>query len=327
MKVVFFFFVIFVVGCSSNQSDLGDSISSEKLLNEIIERMETESINRARIDWDDFREQVFSVADSSDSDSSTYYGYERGTLLAIQKALELLNDDHSMYRTSYGMTISGSSHSCTAPFPVVPEIPDHIGYVNVESVKSTGFEATGYSTRLQKIIKEQDKKGITGWIIDLRGNAGGNMAPMLAGISSILGEVVTGYFIDPDGNEVMHEIKENAFWINGESIHALSNPMYELINESPKVAVLIDNNVSSSGEAVAISFKKRANTKFFGTSTCGLSTSNYGTPMPDGGMLILTVSTMADREKQLYGDSIQPDIHIENPSHVVHKAIEWLDSM
>lgn len=289
--------------------------------------METESINRARIDWDDFREQVFSVADSSDSDSSTYYGYERSTLLAIQKALELLNDDHSMYRTSYGMTISGSSHSCTAPFPVVPEIPDHIGYVKVESVKGTGFEATGYSTRLQERIKEQDKKGITGWIIDLRGNGGGNMAPMLAGISSILGEVVTGYFIDPDGNEVMHEIKENAFWINGKSIHVLSNPMYELINDSPKVAVLIDNTVSSSGEAVAISFKKRANTKFFGTSTCGLSTSNYGTPMRNGGMLILTVSTMADREKQLYGDSIQPDIHIENPSDVVYKAIEWLSSM
>jgi C-terminal processing protease CtpA/Prc len=137
---------------------------------------------------------------------------------------------------------------------------------------------------------------------------------------------VTGYFIDPDGNETIHEIKENAFWINGRAIHTLSQPMYQLINDSPKVAVLIDKRVMSSGEAVAISFKKRSNTKYFGTPTCGLSTVNRNTLLRNGGMLVLTVSTMADREKEMYGDAVQPDITIENPADVVPKAIEWLNS-
>lgn len=326
MKIISLFFLIFVVGCTSNHSKFGEAGTSEDLLNEIIDNMESKSINKHHIDWDNFRKQVFEVAKISEGDTAKFYGYERNTLFAIKTALSLLNDEHSFYRTLHGASIKGSRRGCTAPYPEVTEIPDHIGYVSVGPISTNSYNATGYSTILQTRIEEQDKKDISGWIIDLRGNTGGSMSLMMAGISSILGEVVTGYFIDPNGSETMHEIKENAFWINGKSVHTLSRPMYELINDSPKVAVLIDNRVVSSGEGVAISFKKRSDTKFFGTSTCGKSTANRSIPMRNGGMLILTVSTMADREKELYGDAIKPDILVENPSDVVRKAIEWFSA-
>lgn len=327
VKILSFGIIMLIVSCTSKQSEFRGTFTSEELLNEIIDKMEAESINRESIDWDDFRNQVFSVANSSASDSNSFYGYEQGTLLAIRKALELLNDNHSMYRTSYGNTIRGNTRSCTAPHPDIPDIPDHIGYLKVGSVNGTGSETAVYSASLQKKIEKQDNEEIIGWIIDLRGNTGGNMAPMLAGISSILEEGITGYFIDPNGNEVVHEIKNNAFLIDGEPIHKLSEPMYKLSDKLPNVAVLIDNTVRSAGEALAISFKKRPNTKFFGSPTCGLSTANYGTQMQSGGMLILTVSTMADKKKKLYGDSVLPDVFIEEPSEVVEQAIEWLYSL
>jgi len=324
VKTISIFFMIFVVGCTSNQSGFGEAGTSEDLLNEIIENMEARSINKDTIDWDDFRKQVFEVANIPPVDTTKFYGYNRQTIDAIETALNLLNDQHSFYRTLHGASIRGSGRTCTAPYPEVTEIPDHIGYLKVGSVSADSYHATGYSTVLQARIRNQDNEKISGWIIDLRGNTGGSMSLMLAGISSILGEGVTGYFIDPDGIETIHEIKENAFWINGRPIHTLSQPTYQLINDSPKVAVLIDKRVMSSGEAVAISFKKRFNTKFFGTPTCGLSTVNRNTLLRNGGMLVLTVSTMADREKEMYGDAIQPDILVEQPSNVVKRAIEWL---
>jgi len=153
------------------------------------------------------------------------------------------------------------------------------------------------------------------------------MWPMIAAIGTLLGEGDLGYFINPDGNEVKWEYKENSSVLNGLIQHSLNNFDYQLYNKKPPIAVLINNRVSSSGEAVAIAFKKRPNTRFFGTPTCGLSTANYGTPLHNGGMLLLTVSTMADREKELYGDSILPDIQIDEPTEVVKQAIEWLSSM
>jgi len=45
-----------------------------------------------------------------------------------------------------------------------------------------------FETGLQKIIGDLDRSHPAGWIVDLRGNVGGNMWPMLAGIGPVLGE-------------------------------------------------------------------------------------------------------------------------------------------
>ena len=78
-----------------------------------------------------------------------------------------------------------------------------------------------------------------------------------------------------------------------------------------------------SGEATAIAFKGRPNTRCFGTPTCGLSTANADTPI-DNATLILTVGTMADRNRLVFGDSVVPDEFIENTTFQVDRAIAWL---
>jgi carboxyl-terminal processing protease len=46
--------------------------------------------------------------------------------------------------------------------------------------------------------------------------------------------------------------------------------------------------------------------------------------MPDGAILYLTVSTMADRTKKMYGGKITPDIESINQTSYIEKAMEWL---
>ncbi len=43
-----------------------------------------------------------------------------------------------------------------------------------------------------------------------------------------------------------------------------------------------------------------------------------------GIILVLTVSTMADRTCTVHGDSVFPDEILVNPAAVVDRAIEWL---
>ncbi|HEY1056102.1 MAG TPA: hypothetical protein VGE24_13240 [Emticicia sp.] len=78
--------------------------------------------------------------------------------------------------------------------------------------------------------------------------------------------------------------------------------------------------MASSGEAIAA----RPDTKFFGMSTCGLSTANQNINMPDGAILYLTVSTMADRTKKMYGKKVTPDVEDPNQTRYIQQAIEWL---
>jgi C-terminal processing protease CtpA/Prc len=76
-------------------------------------------------------------------------------------------------------------------------VPQDIGYVRVRSTTDVGEDATSFATTLQQTIRTKDTSvDVVGWIVDLRGNSGGNMWPMVAGIGPILGEGIIGHFVN-----------------------------------------------------------------------------------------------------------------------------------
>ena len=91
----------------------------------------------------------------------------------------------------------------------------------------------------------------------------------------------------------------------------------------PRVAVLLDNGVASSGEVIAISFIGRANTKSFGSATCGSTTSNEPYTLSDNSTLYLTTAYLADRNKKIFGIPVQPDVTSTNEA-IVQDALEWI---
>ncbi|MVM36170.1 peptidase S41 [Spirosoma sp. HMF4905] len=277
--------------------------------------MQKYSINRKTIDWSSFTQQVNAKLQGAQSIADTYP--------AIQLALTLLGDNHSSYTTATGTLLYGTrSISCSdgAPTPV-PANPK-IGYVKVSGFSGSGTAATVFAESIQASIKQADTDSIRGWIVDLRGNTGGNMWPMLAGIGPILGEGVAGYFIDPDGNATSWAYQKGASIIDQTQQVSVETP-YTLRKSNPKVAVLTDRATASSGEAITISFKNRSNTRSFGTSTCGLSTTNSSMVLSDGAILNLTQGTLADRTKTLYGQQVQPDETYYSAT-AVDKAVAWV---
>jgi C-terminal processing protease CtpA/Prc len=90
------------------------------------------------------------------------------------------------------------------------------------------------------------------------------------------------------------------------------------------VAVLTSNNTASSGEAVFVACRGRPSTRSFGNQTAGFSTSNRTFEMSDRAWIVLTGSTYADRNGQLYGREIQPDGKTEILEEVPLKARAWL---
>jgi hypothetical protein len=149
------------------------------------------------------------------------------------------------------------------------------------------------------------------------------MWPMVAGLGPIIGEDVVGWFIDPDGAEIPWEVRAGGSYSGGALAQSVDNA-YQLRQPRPKVAVLVDNAVASSGEATFIAFIKRPNTRTFGIGTCGLSTANRGFTLNDGALLNLTVSTMADRTKFKYGDRVMPDELVTDAAQMEQRAIAWL---
>lgn len=284
--------------------------------NEVVATMQTNSINRSRIDWTDFRGQVFQQAQGAQT--------IRDLFPAISLALALLDDHHSFYQAAGGGGLGNPrAPRCSASPVTVPLVPSDIGYVRVEEFSSTVPGADReFADAIQAQIRSRDAANLAGWIVDVRSNRGGNMWPMVAGVGAVLGEGVAGHFVPPSGAPTPWSYRAGAA-LNGTTEIVRTSQPYVLLAAAPRVAVLTDNFVASSGEAVVVSFRARTNTRSFGAATCGQSTANSGFRLSDGATLQLSTSLMADRNGIPYGGPIAPDEPL-NDADVVPRAIAWL---
>jgi len=144
-----------------------------------------------------------------------------------------------------------------------------------------------------------------GYVVDLRGNVGGNIWPMKAGLSALLGESYLN--TDPYAR-----FDRGAFLINEgpykDQVAARITDWRSLpeLAQTP-VAILIDDGVGSSGEGVAVAFRGRPSTRFFGQTSAGVASTNEGFRLTDGVNLVVTTSLMTDRNGRSYPDGIEPD--------------------
>ncbi len=289
-------------------------------INELVITMQQNSINRSRIDWNDFRGQVFQRASGAQTIADLYP--------AISLALGLLDDHHSFYQAvGTGGLGNPRGPRCSAATATTPDVPGDIGYVRVGTFSSAVAGADRmFADSIQDQIRRRDAANLTGWIVDVRGNGGGNMWPMVAGVGPVLGEGVAGFFVFPTGSSASWSY-QGGLALNGTSEIARTTTPYVLLARlAPRVAVLTDNLVASSGEIVVVSFRGRPNTRSFGTATCGLSTVNTPFRLSDGATLQLTTATQADRNRTLYGAAITPDETVAGDAEVVQRAIDWLRS-
>jgi carboxyl-terminal processing protease len=276
------------------------------------------------MDWNDFRKRVFQKAAKARTIPDTYD--------AIRLALSLLGDKHSYYVTAEGKPIfnpaspTRSTGECTPEAAVTFALPDDIAYVRIQITPLTPTAA------IQEALRKGDRPGIDGWIVDLRNSRGGNMWPAVAGIGSLLGEGTAGFFVDADKNATPWGYTNGKAWLGDQTVAQVEEP-YKLTAPNARVAVLTDVGVASSGEAIAIGFRGRPNTRSFGTVTCGLSTAVRQFPLTRGGQglpfsqtarIAVVTSVMADRSKATYGGVVTPDEVVTERTEVVPRAVKWL---
>ncbi|SKB59077.1 S41 family peptidase [Luteibacter sp. 22Crub2.1] len=234
---------------------------------------------------------------------------------AIRSLLARLGDSHSSLSGPYqakGLQTGGLPSEPAE----VNAISDSLGYVKMPAFRGMDKDkGEAFSSKLRGEILSLG--GLRGWVVDLRSDSGGNMWPMLAALEPLLGSAEVGSFVSPG--------KTVPWFARSAGVHAAESPALFV---SVPVAVLIGPQTSSSGEAVAIAFHGRPNTRFFGSATSGHSTANTEFPLPDGSVLHLTTAADADRNGFVFGDKVIPDFPTEHGTdeEVLHAAVEWLVS-
>ena len=168
-----------------------------------------------------------------------------------------------------------------------------------------------YAADVRRILTDLTEQSPKGWIVDLRGNTGGNMWPMLAGIGPILGDGSVGSFVANDGNvswfyQDGKTGTRNPAGLETVSLTLQEEPVLQTPSVAP-VAVLVDSSTASSAEAITIAFHGRPASRSFGSRTAGKSTAVQPFKLDDGAELYVTTAIDADRSGKAYPDGFTPD--------------------
>lgn len=159
-----------------------------------------------------------------------------------------------------------------------------------------------------------------GWVVDLRGNTGGDMYPMLAGVSALLPDGTAFTMVDADGRATKVAIRPDGVDVLGQ---VTSVGERAKVAGAP-VAVLQDGRTGSSGEAVLTSFRGLGTVASFGEPSAGYASANMVHRLDDGALLVLTVAHFVDRDgTELPEAPLAPD-HEVAAAQAPDAARAWL---
>lgn len=191
--------------------------------------------------------------------------------------------------------------------------------------------ATQYATSGQQMIQNLAAARPCGWIVDLRDSGGGNMWPRIAALGPLLGAGTLGMHIAGDDRAVW-EYKHGAAWARTSDAARIRTTVENAIgplDPAPPIAVLLSEQTASAGEALAIAFIGRPNTRSFGTPTAGYASANVAVTLSDGAVLAFPGGYTADRTGAVHEPRVDPDVIIDDgaPTQAVPQpALDWLDA-
>jgi len=308
-------------GSAEPSATPGPSAEAAAYLDEALDVIETHFIFIDQVDWTSLRAEAVERAADADTIEDTY--------AALRWVVQELRTPHTFF-----VPVGESPPQVqTDPMPTGQRLAGDVGMIRIPYFRPIEAAADEYATVAVEIIQEIDAQPTCGWVVDLRGNKGGNMWPMLAGVSPLLGDGEVGSFVNHTGVSQSWELRDGQSLRGGEVVSTA--PDYELRQPEPPVAVLVDGFTASSGEATMIAFIGRPDTRSFGESTSGAATVPQFFEFPDGAGVVLAAAWMADRSGATWDAEVPPEELVENfgplnsrtpleEDEILLAALDWL---
>ncbi|MBL0083247.1 MAG: hypothetical protein IPP37_12835 [Saprospiraceae bacterium] len=304
-------------------------------LKSILDHAQSASLYRQNVDWNQLRNEVLERAGNRASmeemQAALNYllealGDEHGKIFFQQNVVAYyfggLKDHHKGFDVNiYNDIQSGQKYSFE-----VKMLASDIGYVRLCGMPM-GDNYKMAEELGRKICYVQDDLP-QNWVLDLRYNGGGNMFPMAEALVPLLGEgPVGGTDGILDAEDAVWQVKDENFYYGD---FTLAIPKKCLFSRLPKIAVLTSMYTTSSGEAIAVMYKGRDNTRFW-PKTLGMTTVTDWQPIDENTTMSISVSYYKDRKGKVYKEYVEPDEYFpfeENPlsanDQCLKRAMAWL---
>jgi carboxyl-terminal processing protease len=292
-------------------------------LDAAIAKVKERAVYASRVDWPLATAQALAgVLDGSSG---------RDALPGVQIILRSLGDKHSwatVVDDQGRMTAHGQALQYQAPSARLARLESDrvVGWLEIPRLGAvSGRETHLFAQAIHAGLAESVKAGACGYVVDLAGNTGGNMWPGLDGLGPLFGDgAVVGSFKLKSGSFAWTIDKDDIG--NRMTTSGLADPAGLWRAELPRapIAVIVDHWTASSGEAIAIAFSGRPQTRFFGHRSYGVATSTEMIALGDGLTAFVVTGAMADRDGRTFPIGIAPETEDADDDAAAAHALAWL---
>jgi hypothetical protein len=291
-----------------------DDPAPAEYLDEVLDVVKEQAYYAERVDWVQWRADA-TIEASTAQDSADSYDF-------VRRLLFELGDHHSFF-------VPPSSNG-DEPFYVSPFIPpegsvgaDSIGLLKLPGYSTEDPWGADYVAAARVVLAAP----ACGWIVDLRGNDGGNLYPMLAALAPLLGPGPLVGYRYRDGRTDSYLIEAGGAVVgiaaDGSEHRPPTTDSVRFTAGSP-IAVVHGPATASSGEGVVMAMRGRPRVRSFGQPTSGVPTGNVAFQLSDGSGLVLTVAVGVDFGGVVHESAIDPDIRVRGADDAAEAARSWL---
>lgn len=306
-----------LAACSAQAGPGPVTGAARDYLDSAIEALRENHVNRDKVDWRALESEARRRSDGAETSAETYP--------AIRWLIAQLGEKHTTFEPPLPLRDPNAPPKPrkARPQPEAKLADGRYGYLRATQFVGSREDGTGYAATLRDGISRLDAQGACGWIVDLRGNPGGNVWPMIDGLGALLGTPPFLVFDVPGQGRFEVMFRDGVAYQKG-GLRPYSVDNYTpLRNPEAPVAVLIDGETASSAEALAVAFAGRANVRSFGQPTADYITVNNPLDLADGAVIYMTVGWNADRSGKRYESAIEPDERVDVAAAPT-KAAAWL---
>ena len=207
----------------------------------------------------------------------------------------------------------------------------HIAYLELPGTRGTGAKTQAFIQAGVVATQSANQVDSCGWVLDVRRNSGGFPYPMFAAIAPLVGE---GLFLSQARTDRTDPwvLLGGRVYVSGVAVTDTGNAT-PLRQPAPPIAVLTSTSTASAGEAAVLAMIGRPDTRIFGESTVGVTSTNVAYTLGDGSLMQVTTSYDVDRTGVLHDGRIAPDQALTtdwstlgtDTDPTLNAAIAWLN--
>ena len=344
-------FLLCLFGCATSPSAPQNPVEPSRnsaLLTSIIDIAKEDSLHSADMDWPTLKAEVWARFDEDEplgppiehllTELGDFHGFAiidgqqyRGTVARVRDV------GYDFESPEYANGMSTIYQAGQSPTELRTAMLSGAAYVEIPMIENPESEAVSvdHAVRIRKAICALEENEPVAWIVDLRGNLGGNFHPMLAGLGELFPEMDLGGDTR-DGKELLSSwTMQGGNLVNaGYSVPGMPPTTCGIELGQRKVAVLVGRFTVSSGEAVASGLRGHANVRVFGERTAGASTTTSWRTISEGAVFNPAIAYFMSADGTVHKDGVEPDVNIpeeydpEQPlgGEVIRQAVAWATS-